>query len=40
MIRLAAATALLGASAVALAATECCGDLGCCLANLMACCFH
>jgi hypothetical protein len=40
MMKLAAATALLGASAAAFAASDCCGDLACCLANVLACCFQ
>ncbi|MGM9482719.1 hypothetical protein ACS5PN_16110 [Roseateles sp. NT4] len=38
MIRAAAAVALLSASAVAFAAQNCCGDLACCVQQLMACC--
>ncbi|MDR7335247.1 hypothetical protein [Roseateles asaccharophilus] len=37
-IKLAAAASLLTASAVALAAQNCCGDLACCVQRLMACC--
>lgn len=40
MMKLAAAAALLGASAAAFAASECCGDLACCLANVLACCYQ
>jgi hypothetical protein len=38
LIKIAAALSLLGASAAALAANTCCGDLECCL-QMLACCF-
>ncbi len=39
LAKTAAALALLGASVVAFAATNCCGDLQCCLDQLI-CCFQ
>jgi hypothetical protein len=39
LVKLAAAAALLGTSALAYAAGHCCGDLQCCLQQL-ACCFQ
>lgn len=38
LIRACVATCLLSASAVALAAQGCCGDLACCVQRLLACC--
>lgn len=38
LIKIAAACGLLSASAVAFAAQGCCGDLTCCVQQLLACC--
>lgn len=38
LIRAGVAAGLLSASAVALAAQGCCGDLACCVQQLIACC--
>lgn len=38
LIRAALAASLLSASAVAFAAQSCCGDLACCMQQLIACC--
>ena len=38
LIRAALAAGLLSASAVAFAAQSCCGDLACCMQQLIACC--
>ena len=38
LIKLSAALGLLSASAVAFAASNCCGDLACCMQQLMDCC--
>ncbi len=38
LIKTAAALGLLSASAVAFAAQTCCGDLACCVQQLLACC--
>ena len=37
-VKLGAALGLLGASAAAFAAQNCCGDLACCVQQLIACC--
>lgn|GEM_PF-2107932 len=34
------ALALFSASATALASSVCCGDIACCLQQMMDCCFH
>jgi hypothetical protein len=38
LIKTVAALGLLSASAVAFAAQNCCGDLACCIQQLLACC--
>lgn len=38
LIKFSAALGLLSASAVAFAAQNCCGDLACCMQQLIACC--
>lgn len=38
LIKFAAACGLLSASAVAFAAQNCCGDVACCVQQLIACC--
>ncbi|MES2886862.1 MAG: hypothetical protein V4739_02520 [Pseudomonadota bacterium] len=39
IIKLSAVTALLGTCVAAYAATDCCGDLACCM-QMLACCFQ
>ncbi len=38
IIKITAAAALMGTSAVAIAANSCCGSIECCI-NMLACCF-